>query len=84
MQDKKRNYLKDVGDCEEMQMLSDEMEKRQALFQARFQTLSAKSGNCRREANNLESDNPSASIGRPIAVQIERKFRRDKSIVSGR
>ena len=41
LQDKKSNYLKDACACEdEMQTLSEEMEKRQALFHASFQALS--------------------------------------------
>ena len=51
---------------EEMQMLSDELEKRQALFQARFQTLSEKSGNCRREANNLEEEIQALQAGEAL------------------
>ena len=46
---------KEAAQCEEeMRMLNEENEGGQARFQARFQTLSEKSGKCRREANNLE------------------------------
>ena len=42
---KKKKYLKDAGDCEEeIRMLHEENEERQVRFQARFQTLSEKSG----------------------------------------
>ena len=57
LQDKKRNYLNDTCTCEEeMRKLSADMEERQAHFQARFQALSEKSGNCRRAAGDLEED----------------------------
>ena len=57
LQDKKKHYLKDAGDTEEeMRMLHEENEERQARFQALFQTLSEKSGNCRQEADTLEEE----------------------------
>ena len=59
LQDKKEKYLKDAGDCEEeIRMLHEENQERQARFQTRFQTLSEKSGNCRKKADILEKRNP--------------------------
>ena len=39
LQDKKRNYLKEAGDCEEEMQTLEENEERQARFQARLQTV---------------------------------------------
>ena len=39
-----------------MRLLHEENEEMQARFQARFQTLSETSGNCRKEADNLEEE----------------------------
>ena len=45
LQDKKRNHLKDACACEEdVQMFTKEMEDRKALFEARSQPLSERSG----------------------------------------
>ena len=55
LQDKHRNHFKIACACEEeMQMLSEEMEERKAIFETRIRALSEKSRGSRKAADDLE------------------------------